>query len=127
MHGLRRLASGGTPARQAPVGWRWGSAPSPSFSKICLVWASTVRSVTNRRLAMARFDRPSATRARASRSRSLSAESGSSRRRRPTRRDTIVVDHAFAFGGPVERVHQDGGVEHPLLQEVANSFGVVRD
>jgi hypothetical protein len=60
---------------------RGGVRLEAQLSKICLVWASTVRSVTNR------------------------------------------VDHALALGDPAKRVHQDGGVEHPLLQEIPDSFG----
>ena len=65
-------------------------ASRSSFPKIDVMWASTVRSVTTSRPAIALFDKPSATNPRTSRSRSVSRAIGSSRRRRPSRRATIV-------------------------------------
>ena len=56
----------------------------PSFVKMLVTCFSTARSVTNRRSAIAWFERPSAISSSTSRSRGVSSSSGSSARRRPT-------------------------------------------
>jgi hypothetical protein len=76
-----------------------------------------VRSVTYRRAAMARLDMPSAISPRTSRSRWLSWPSGSWRRRRPTRRETMVGRSPFAVHDAAQGVDHDGDAEYALLGE----------
>ena len=85
-----------------------------------------MRSVTNSAAAIARLDRPSATRASTSRSRSVSSASGSSRRRRPNSRATIVGSITrLALGDPAQRVDEHRDVEDALLEQVADALGVL--
>ena len=88
--------------------------------------ASTVRSVMNRRPAIALLERPSATRPSTSRSRSVSSASGSSRRRRPKSRvDDGRVDDGLALRDPTQRVDEDGNVKDALLEQVADALGML--
>jgi hypothetical protein len=68
--------------------------------------ASTVRSVTNSRVAMARLDMPPAT---------------SPRRRATNRR----VDDRFPVHDPPEGVDDGGDVEHPFLEQIPGPFGMI--
>ena len=90
--------------------------------------ASTVRSVTNSRAAIARFDMPSATSPRTSRSRSVSPfegigpaapaqETGDDRR----------VDDRFPVHDPAEGVDHGRDVEHPFLEQIPDPFGMILD
>ena len=90
--------------------------------------ASTVRSVTNSRAAIARFERPSATSAKTSRSRSVSPASGSVRRRRPQEAGhDRGVDDRFPVHDPPQGVGHRGDVEHPVLEQVPDPFGMILD
>lgn len=60
-----------------------------------------------------------------SRSRSVSSASGSTRRRRPTRRENRRIDHGLAFRDSAERVDEDRDGVDTLLQQVADPLGVL--
>ena len=90
--------------------------------------ASTVRSVTNSRAAIARLDMPSATSARTSRSRPVSPASGSVRRRRPQEAGhDRGVDDRFPVHDPPEGVDDRGDVGYPFLEQVPDPFGMILD
>ena len=69
---------------------RAGASPTPSLEKIWVTCFSTAAGVTTRTSAMPRFERPWAISSSTSRSRAVSASSGSLRRRRPIMRETTV-------------------------------------
>jgi hypothetical protein len=85
---------------------------------------STARGVTKSFSAIAAFERPSAISSSTSRSRGVSASSGSSPRRRPTSRETTVgssadppsPDAAHGVGELVD-------VRHAVLEQVADTLG----
>ena len=97
----RTTGSAGTTAPRAPGGYRRRRGSSPSLEKIVLIRASTVFADRNSRSAIAALERPSAISARTSRSRSVSAASGTrvAARGRPARA-TSRVDHRSAATDP---------------------------
>jgi hypothetical protein len=83
-----------------------------------VTWASTVRSVTYSRAAMARLDMPSATSPRTSGSRSLGTASGVLPAAPPHQaRDDRGVDRRLAVHDAARGVHHDGDAEYALLGE----------
>ena len=98
----------------------------PSFWKTCLIWVSTVRSAMNRRAAIARLDKPSATSDRTSRSRAVSSVErivGAGAADEP--RDDRRVDDGLAVVDAAQRVDEDRDVEDALLQEVSDLLGML--
>ena len=102
-----------------------GCSSRRSLRKICVTCASTVRSVTYSRAAIALFDRPSATSARTSRSRSLSAASGSASALPPEQAGhDRRVDDRLAFVDATDRLDERRRGEDPVLEQVADPLGV---
>ena len=97
-----------------------------SFWKICFTCASTVRSEMKSRRPTASFERPSATRASTSRSRSerLVDRIGLAPPREQPR-DDRRVDDRLARGQAPERLDEDGRVGDALLEEVAGALGAL--
>src|SRR4051812_3383883 len=89
---------------------------------MAVMWVSTVRSVTTSRPAWPRFDGPSATSPRTSRSRSVRRATGSSRRRRPSSRATIVGRCALRAGRGYCRKHP-----RPPRGSVSRATGIDAD
>ena len=100
----------------------------PSFWKICVVCASTVRSVMKSVRAIEEFDRPSAICESTSRSRPVSSGSGSGLRLRAHRLgDDGRVDDALPIDQPAHRVEQDRTFEDPLLEQIAHASRICLD
>ena len=90
---------------------------------MCVVCASTVRSVTKRRAAIAWFDMPSAMSPSTSRSLAVKSASGSSRPPAADEsRDDRGVDDRLALRQTPQSVDEDGNVEDALLEQVADAF-----
>ena len=93
-----------------------------SFISTWRTWASTVRSLRTRRLAMPVLVSPSAISSSTSRSRSDSSSSGPSPpagRRRP--RHDLRVERRAAAGDPFGGVEELADVEHAVLEQVAEA------
>ena len=88
--------------------------------------ASTVRSVTNRRPAIARLERPSATQTEhLALAVSQLGERVFAAPSPQEARDDRRVDDGLALGDPTQRVDEHGNVEDALLEQVADALGML--
>ena len=107
---------------------RWSSVAGsrPSLAKMDPTWVSMVLGERCSRWQMAWLERPSAMRARMSRSRVVRlVRALSSPRRRSSCADDLGVDGRSAAGDAPQRVGELGDVGHPVFEQVADALGRV--
>ena len=100
---------------------------SRSFRKIACTWRSIARGLRNSCFAIARLERPSASSASTSRSRSVSSSSSDERRAADEAVDDLGIERGAAGRDAFDRLDEVGDVPHAILEQVADSRGVVSD